>query len=128
MGPIKGLGFAMHRTAKLEELKAETFGTTASLKGTTFIKIDNDIKMEVKDEMKKETIKRDDDDTASVVDGVVEARLLDELDGQSVAGGLKRSRDRSDGKKRSKSEKKRAKKTKKAEKKVKKAAKKEKKA
>merc|ERR1712085_218701 len=79
-------------------------------------------------EVKKETIKRDDDDTASVVDGVVEARLLDELDGQSVAGGLKRSRDRSDGKKRSKSEKKRAKKTKKAEKKVKKAAKKEKKA
>merc|ERR1719499_80522 len=32
--PIKGLGFAMHRNAKLEAIKAETFGTEGQLAGT----------------------------------------------------------------------------------------------
>lgn len=33
--PIKGLGFAIHRTAKLEEIKAKTLGTEGELKGST---------------------------------------------------------------------------------------------
>mmetsp|Transcript_36966 Transcript_36966/g.110406 ORF Transcript_36966/g.110406 Transcript_36966/m.110406 type:complete len:357 (+) Transcript_36966:93-1163(+) len=32
--PIKGIGFASHRTAKLEEIKAKTLGTVSSLEGT----------------------------------------------------------------------------------------------
>mmetsp|Transcript_56134 Transcript_56134/g.174049 ORF Transcript_56134/g.174049 Transcript_56134/m.174049 type:complete len:181 (-) Transcript_56134:152-694(-) len=32
--PIKGIGFASHRTSKLEEIKAKTLGTVSSLEGT----------------------------------------------------------------------------------------------
>merc|ERR1719336_59670 len=33
--PVKGLGFASHRTAKLEAIKAQTLGTQAQLQGSS---------------------------------------------------------------------------------------------
>merc|ERR1712151_978070 len=42
---IKGLGYASHRTAKLEEYKAKTFGTVGQLEGCKeqgLIKVDED--------------------------------------------------------------------------------------
>merc|ERR1712113_1148067 len=49
---IKGSGFAIHRTAKLEEIKAQTLGTTDMLgtKGCP-IKIEDFVKTEMKQEI-----------------------------------------------------------------------------
>lgn len=49
--PVKGIGFASHRTAKLEEIKARTFGTVGQLQGSTpraplAVKIEDDAKSE----------------------------------------------------------------------------------
>merc|ERR1719433_1989535 len=55
--PIKGLGFASHRTAKLERIKAETLGTVSELQGSksrgsssTTVKIEQVEGTEVKSE------------------------------------------------------------------------------
>merc|ERR1719203_510855 len=70
--PIKGVGFAMHRTAKLEEIKAQTFGTKGQLAGSSW---SSSVKQEAKAEIKAEDLKHEDSDMASVVNGVVEPRL-----------------------------------------------------
>merc|ERR1712232_1331148 len=44
---IKGLGFAVHRNAKLEEYKAQTLGSTSQLEGSSSCSLK---KEEVKDE------------------------------------------------------------------------------
>merc|ERR1712039_832842 len=50
---IKGIGFAMHRTAKLEAIKAQTLGVTEQLLGSKDmpIKIEDFVKAEVKQEI-----------------------------------------------------------------------------
>merc|ERR1712151_647612 len=50
---MKGLGFAMHRTAKLEEIKAKTLGTQSQLLGSKDmpIKIEDFVKSEIKEEI-----------------------------------------------------------------------------
>merc|ERR1712129_671073 len=69
--PVKGLGFAAHRTSKLEEIKAQAFGTTSTLAASSS---SSGVKAEVKDEVKEEVKRERDDDTASIVDGIVDVR------------------------------------------------------
>lgn len=142
--PMKGLGFAMHRSAKLEAIKAEALGTEGQLAGSK--SSSSSMKVEAKDEVKDE----EDEDDRPGSPGVVDARVKDErrevkrepLDGAGAGAEPSAKRRRGDGKAdacaedpRSRKEKKEDKKRKKAEKKLrkiekklKKAAKKEKKA
>merc|ERR1712190_471603 len=50
---IKGIGFALHRTAKLEEIKAQTLGLTEQMLGSKDmpIKIEDFVKAEIKEEI-----------------------------------------------------------------------------
>lgn len=128
--PIKGLGFAIHRTSKLEEIKAQTFGTSSQLAGSSGLSSSSSSKVEAKSEVKEEVkteikdeVKREDDDMASIVDGVVDVRMKD-LGEVKLEPSAKRSKSEKKDKKRKKEEKR----IKKMEKKIKKAAKKEKKA
>jgi len=139
--PIKGLGFAMHRTSKLEEIKAQTFGTEGTLQGSSSSSsslLKSEVKTEVKDEIKTEMKREDDDDTASIVDGVVPLLRGASVKREASPSALgredrkERKRERSPeartkSEKKDKKRKKEEKKLKKAEKKLKKAAKKEKK-
>merc|ERR1712190_358574 len=52
--PVKGIGFAAHRTAKLEEIKNKTLGTVGELQGASAVKQEEGIKGEVKVEVKEE--------------------------------------------------------------------------
>jgi len=137
--PIKGLGFAMHRTAKLEAIKAETLGTEGQLAGTK--SASSSVKLEAKDEVKDEASEAEGAGAPGVVDARVKEELREVKREHSVdaaaASGLKRDRggearpkdkkerkEKKDEKKRKKAEKK----LRKIEKKLKKAAKQEKKA
>merc|ERR1711920_51029 len=100
--PIKGLGFASHRTARLEAIKAATMGTKGELEGTSASSF-----------MKKEEIKTE---------------VKGEDDVPREAKGKRPREEINDAKDRGKLEKKEERKRKKAEKKLKKIAKKEKKA
>merc|ERR1712060_744567 len=70
--PIKGLGFAMHRNAKLEAIKAETFGTEGQLAGSKSAS-SSSAKLEPKEEVKREL----DDDARSTL-GVADAHIKEE--------------------------------------------------
>mmetsp|Transcript_75937 Transcript_75937/g.158384 ORF Transcript_75937/g.158384 Transcript_75937/m.158384 type:complete len:317 (+) Transcript_75937:186-1136(+) len=135
--PVKGLGFAMHRTAKLEALKAETFGTEGQLQGAGDT-ASSSVKVEVKEEVVKEEpsdIKQEHADESAAV-GVVDlgVSVKEEESGRSkrkrvkeeeVQEGVEVKKEKKD--KKDKKAKKAEKKIKKLEKKLKKAAKKEKK-
>eukprot|EP00933_Yihiella_yeosuensis_P012893 TRINITY_DN12226_c0_g5_i1.p1 TRINITY_DN12226_c0_g5~~TRINITY_DN12226_c0_g5_i1.p1 ORF type:complete len:348 (-),score=87.34 TRINITY_DN12226_c0_g5_i1:52-1011(-) len=130
--PIKGLGFASHRDAKLERIKALTFGTTATLDGAKnpgLLKYE--VKSEVKSEIKGE-IKGEPSSSSGSASGAVkeEAGLKEEKVEvkQEQAGKRKREDETEAEKKQRKKEKKLKKAEKKLKKKEKKALKKEKKA
>merc|ERR1711920_729150 len=135
--PIKGLGFASHRTARLEAIKAATMGTKGELEGTSassFMKKE-EIKTEVKSEIKSEAFmdqesftlgaKREKQEEVKQEGG---AEVKDEDDFPREAKGKRPREEINDAKDRGKLEKKEERKRKKAEKKLKKMAKKEKKA
>merc|ERR1712032_1639257 len=69
--PIKGLGFAAHRTAKLEEIKAKTLGTAGKLEGS--------LKAEVKEEMKQEVKQEQEIKTEPLGDGAERLALKMEM-------------------------------------------------
>mmetsp|Transcript_92748 Transcript_92748/g.239536 ORF Transcript_92748/g.239536 Transcript_92748/m.239536 type:complete len:316 (-) Transcript_92748:245-1192(-) len=144
--PVKGLGFASHRTTKLEEIKAATLGTESQLQGTKSCssKADPDLKAEVKQEVKAEP--QEDEDRGAAGSGSAhgiaevklkeEVKIKEELDAEGRRLDKKRRREEETPEQRrarkaakgEKKTKKAEKKLKKAEKKAKKAAKKEKKA
>ncbi|CAK9064843.1 unnamed protein product [Durusdinium trenchii] len=127
-GTLKGLGFASHRDAKLERIKAQTLGTESELKGLKELPkapVKGEVmKLEVKTEVKTEI------DAVASGSSKVESEVKDEAkEEEEVAG---RSEDDTKAEKKDKKEKKKDKKAKKAAKKLKKmekkVAKKEKKA
>ncbi|CAE8721457.1 unnamed protein product, partial [Polarella glacialis] len=69
---IKGLGFAHHRDAKLEKIKAEVMGTKSELKGKEAPAAPPPVKGEVKEEIDESKVKAelDDDDDARSTIGV----------------------------------------------------------
>jgi len=54
--PIKGIGFASHRTAKLEEQKAQIIGTVGKLEGSKFSAVKMEVKSEVKGEPQEDSL------------------------------------------------------------------------
>eukprot|EP00930_Biecheleria_cincta_P034463 TRINITY_DN23820_c0_g1_i1.p1 TRINITY_DN23820_c0_g1~~TRINITY_DN23820_c0_g1_i1.p1 ORF type:complete len:299 (-),score=103.32 TRINITY_DN23820_c0_g1_i1:376-1272(-) len=121
-GQIRGLGFASHRDAKLEKIKAATLGTAGELKGSKL----EPMKLEVKAELKQE-VKQEEDA------GSIAADLKDEVKEEPDVPSSKRRRSDEDqpdskGGKKAKKDKKLKKAEKKLRKMEKKAAKKEKKA
>jgi len=146
---VKGLGFAFHRTGdqgtKLEEIKAKTFGTESTLLGSSSssssllkTEMKTEVKDEIKTEVKTEFKREDDDDTASIVDGLAPLMRGSSMKREPSMSALgredrkERKRERSPeartkSEKKDKKRKKEEKKLKKAEKKLKKAHKKEKK-
>lgn len=132
--PIKGLGFAMHRTAKLEEIKAKTFGTESQLAGSTSQSSTAKAeKLEVKEEVKYELHDH------AAAGGFVEPCIKEELaevkedadqgkhrcQGQRCEADLKERRRKGKKEKEDKEREKAEKKLRKIAKKLKKAAKKE---
>lgn len=131
--PVKGLGFALHRTSKLEAIKAEALGTESKLDGVVSSSSSSGAP---KSEIKKDEI----DDNASAC-GVVDCKFMGETDTESVKRETNRideppSKKRKDDledreaknmRKEEKKMKKAKKKLKKINKKLKKAAKKERK-
>lgn len=123
-GQIRGLGFAAHRDAKLEKIKAATLGTAGELKGSKLEPMKEEVKTELKQEVKEE-------ETAGSSTG--ELKLEREVKEESDVPSNKRrlseegEQDRK-GEKKSKKDKKMKKAEKKLRKMEKKAAKKEKKA
>jgi len=140
--PTKGLGFAVHRTARLEAIKAATVGVTGELEGTSASSLmkKEEVKTEVKSEIKSEAFIDEDRFTLGAKQEKNEVKqegddeVKPEEQGPRDAKGSKRPREeteelkeeRSRGKASKKEEK--SKKQKKAEKKLKKLARKEKKA
>jgi len=128
--PVKGLGFAMHRTAKLEAIKAEAFGTESELSGTK--SASSSVKVEPKDEVKEE----EGGSSGSGLRREIKEELLEAKSECADKPASKRRRgEQEDMKpkkekkdKKEKKEKKREKKLRKIEKKLKKAEKKERKA
>lgn len=128
--PTKGLGFASHRDAKLEKIKADVLGARGELKGTKIIDIKDedgdDIKREVKTEVKMEVKEEEDDGPGAAV-----RRLMRVKEEAKEAKKRKREEEGPEGseeRRRRKQEKKLKKAEKKLKKKEKKAAKMEKKA
>jgi len=153
---VKGIGYASHRTARLEEYKAKAFGTTSTLDGGKgelgLIKVEDDdvkmsfglkhelkseVKTEVKTELKAEIKTEAEDDGAELKDeekGELKAEL--KAEGHDVKRAIKDEADEEEQKRRKTEKddkeefktKKAKKKLKKLDKKLKKAKKKEKKA
>mmetsp|Transcript_41649 Transcript_41649/g.109966 ORF Transcript_41649/g.109966 Transcript_41649/m.109966 type:complete len:320 (-) Transcript_41649:2-961(-) len=136
--PIKGLGFASHRTKKLEEIKALTLGTEATLTGLASTsksyssKAEPDVKSEVKqEEGKVKTEPRDDEERGAAAPGGAhgllevkqEVKVKEEEDEKKLAKKRRREQEGSQERRLRKASK-QDKKARKAEKKLKKAEKK----
>lgn len=125
-GQIRGLGFASHRDAKLEKIKAATLGTAGELKGSKL----EPMKLEVKAELKNEVKQEEEDAGSSAGELKLEREVKEESDGPSTKRRLvdedqpvSKGKNTKKDKKLKKAEKKLRKMEKKAAKKEKKAAK-----